>query len=310
MEPIPEEAVRSSFVNASKGEATRMNLPRDFAEIAWADLEFLGWRDPGAPERAWLVAERDGGLLGLSLRIASGAGRGFTSRSMCSICATTHTGGGVALMTARRTGAAGRQGNSIGWYICGDLACPLYVRHKKQAAGIGFEEPVPVADGIARLQTNLAAFLRKVTAQAGKAQAVGLEVTKTASFSSPRSIGKKRCGGHDRAVHLLDTGDGDVAELDLVHERFLIWFRARERRVCRGLAQGVGERGVKKARKVPGTSTRAAGRRAVFRRLSRRGPGWWPQCGRAVSSRSATASRSRSSRGPRVGPVRCAGPAA
>ena len=143
MQPLTEEVIRSSFVNASKGEATRMNLPRDFAEVAWSDLDFLGWQDPGAPERAWLVIERDGGVVGLSLRIASGGGRGFTSRTMCSICMTTRTGGGVALMTARRTGAAGRQGNSVGQYMCSDLACSLYARGKKQAAGGEFDAPLP-----------------------------------------------------------------------------------------------------------------------------------------------------------------------
>lgn len=30
-----------------------------------------------------------------------------------------------------RTGKAGQQGNSVGAYICGDLACPLYTRGKK-----------------------------------------------------------------------------------------------------------------------------------------------------------------------------------
>src|SRR5437870_2916290 len=110
MDPITEAAIRASFVNCSKGEATRFGLPRDFAELDWPELDFLGWRDPGAPERAYLVVERDGAHLGIALRAASGAARGFTARSMCSICMTTRTGGGVALMTARRTGAAGRQG--------------------------------------------------------------------------------------------------------------------------------------------------------------------------------------------------------
>jgi hypothetical protein len=166
MRPITEDALRTSFVNASKGDAQRMNLPRTFAETPWPDLDFLGWQDPGAPERAWLVVDRDDGPVGLSLRIASGGARGFTARSMCSICMTTRTGGGVALMTARRTGAAGRQGNSIGQYMCGDLACSLYVRGRKQAAGTEFDELLGVEDKIARLRGNLDAFLARITARA------------------------------------------------------------------------------------------------------------------------------------------------
>jgi hypothetical protein len=82
---------------------------------------------------------------------------------MCSLCLTTHTSSGVALMTARRTGEAGRRGNTVGEYLCTDLACSLYTRGKKQAAGDpGLDETLAVADKIARTQTNLATFLAKV----------------------------------------------------------------------------------------------------------------------------------------------------
>ena len=108
MRPITESDLRGSFVNCSKGETKRLGVPRDLDEQPWDDLDFLGWRDPDAPERGYLVIERDDGTLaGIALRAAPGTARGFTSRSMCSLCLTTHTSGGVALMTARRTGEAG-----------------------------------------------------------------------------------------------------------------------------------------------------------------------------------------------------------
>ncbi len=84
MQPISEPGIRASFVNCSKGEAKRLAVPRDLDEVPWADLDFLGWRDPGAPERAYLVAERDGGgLTGVALRATPKGTRGFTARSMC-----------------------------------------------------------------------------------------------------------------------------------------------------------------------------------------------------------------------------------
>ena len=142
----------------------RMAVPRDLAEVGWENLDFLGWRDPGAPERAYLVAERDQGLAGVALRATSGAARGFTKRSMCSLCLTTRTAGGVGLMTARRAGAAGRQGNSVGQYLCTDLACSLYVRGlRPPAAGVDLDESLPAADKIARARANLDAFLNKIT---------------------------------------------------------------------------------------------------------------------------------------------------
>jgi hypothetical protein len=165
VQPITERDIRASFVNCSKGEAQRLAVPRELAETAWDDLEFLGWGDPGAPERAYLVAERDGGLTGVTLRVTGSGGRGFTARSMCSVCLTTRTAGGVTLMTARRSGAAGRQGNSVGQYLCHDLACSLYVRGlRAPAAGADLDESLSSADKIARVRVNLDAFLDKVTA--------------------------------------------------------------------------------------------------------------------------------------------------
>ncbi|TXS09896.1 FBP domain-containing protein, partial [Streptomyces sp. ms191] len=51
MEPLTDRQIRSSFVNCTKGEASRLRLPLDFAALPWEDLDFLGWVDPGAPLR-------------------------------------------------------------------------------------------------------------------------------------------------------------------------------------------------------------------------------------------------------------------
>lgn len=164
MRAITEQDIRDSFVNCSKGEAKRMSVPRDLAERSWADLDFLGWRDPGAPDRSCLVTERDGRLVGVALRFPSSQ-RGFLHRSMCSLCLTTHPGGGVSLMTARKAGAAGREGNSVGLYMCTDLACSLYVRGKKvPESGSRFEESLTLEEQIARTTANLSAFIDKLYA--------------------------------------------------------------------------------------------------------------------------------------------------
>ncbi|MEU0052367.1 FBP domain-containing protein [Streptomyces sp. NPDC006309] len=164
MRPVTEPDIRDSFINCSKGEAKRLAVPRDLGERPWADLDFLGWRDPGAPDRSFLVTERDGRLIGVTLRYPASQ-RGFLHRSMCSLCLTTHPGGGVSLMTARKAGTAGREGNSVGLYMCTDLACPLYVRGKKVPdSGARFEESLTVEEQIARMTGNLSAFLDKLYA--------------------------------------------------------------------------------------------------------------------------------------------------
>jgi hypothetical protein len=164
MRPLAEHDIRNSFVNCSKGEAKRLAVPRDLGELPWEQLDFLGWRDPGAPDRSYLVTERDGKLVGVTLRFPSSQ-RGFLHRSMCSLCLTTHPGGGVSLMTARKAGPAGREGNSVGAYMCTDLACSLYLRGRKvPESGGRFEESLTVDEQIARATGNLFAFLDKLTA--------------------------------------------------------------------------------------------------------------------------------------------------
>lgn len=160
MRPVADREIRESFVNCTKGETRRLSVPRDLATRPWADLDFLGWWDQAAPERAYLVAESGDRLVGVALRRTTG-GR----RNMCSLCLTTHTGDGVALMTARKAGRAGQQGNSVGSYLCADLACSLYMRGRKAPEPGGrLPESLTEAEQIARTVANLATFLARVTA--------------------------------------------------------------------------------------------------------------------------------------------------
>ncbi|MEU6810093.1 FBP domain-containing protein [Streptomyces sp. NPDC046831] len=163
MRPLTEREIRTAFVNCTKGQAKRLPVPHDLAERPWDDLDFLGWRDPQAPDRAYLVTELDGRPVALALR-GSGAASWQTRRSMCSMCMTSHTGG-VSLMVAAKAGRAGQQGNSVGAYMCSDLACPLYVRGKKDA-GIGarLPESLTLEERIQRTVANLAVFIARVTA--------------------------------------------------------------------------------------------------------------------------------------------------
>lgn len=164
MRPLREHDIRASFVNCSKGEAKRLAVPRDLADRPWDELDFLGWRDPAAPDRSYLVAERDGRALGVALRFPT-ARRGGGRRGMCSLCLTTHPADQVCLMTARRAGSAGREGNSVGIYMCADLACSLYVRGKKiPEPGGRFEESLTVEEQIERTRAHLFEFLDKVLA--------------------------------------------------------------------------------------------------------------------------------------------------
>lgn len=155
MRPLTERDVRASFVNCTKGEARRLAVPRDLADRPWDDLDFLGWRDPASPDRAYLVAELGGSTIGIALRRAT---RGHRRRVMCSLCLTTHEN--VSLMTARK---ARQRDNSVGAYLCADLACSLYLRGKKDAGpGSRLQESLTLPEQIERTMANLTAFLARV----------------------------------------------------------------------------------------------------------------------------------------------------
>jgi hypothetical protein len=168
VEPLDEATIRGSFVNCSKGEAARIRLPAGFAgsSVPWADLDFLGWTDPGAPLRALLVVPGADGPTGVVLRRPEGRKPVLSRSSMCQVCLTTHAASGVALFVAPLAGPAGRNGNTVGEYLCADLACSLYLRGKRmpKVLHVRYEETLTLDERIERAMTNLAGFTDRVIA--------------------------------------------------------------------------------------------------------------------------------------------------
>lgn len=159
---LTEGEIRASFVNCSKGEAKRLNVPRDLSSRPWAELDYLGWRDPQSRNRGYLAAELDGRPVAVVLR-APDAG-GAVRKNICSLCITLHAPGGVAMMVAPRAGKAGQGGDSVGTYICADLQCSLYVRHRLKPGTPAMHETLTIDQRVERLATNLRSFLARVTA--------------------------------------------------------------------------------------------------------------------------------------------------
>ena len=125
MRALTEAEVRDAFVNATVEELRMLALPPDFPLADWDYLDFYAWRDPSSAKRGYLLIEVEAELVGLVLQ-ASGPGR--MRSGMCNICHTMQPGNQVGLFTARRTGDAGRRGDSIGTYMCADLSCHENVR--------------------------------------------------------------------------------------------------------------------------------------------------------------------------------------
>lgn len=162
MEALTENEIRGSFVNATKGEAARLGVPRDLDQQPWDDLDFLAWVDPRSPLSGYLVVPTaTRGLVGLQVR-RSGVEAPRRAR-MCDLCATTQRGDAVALMVAPRAGRAGRDGDTVGAQMCTALGCSALARGTVRPPGAQLvEETLTVEERVARLRRNVLAFVERV----------------------------------------------------------------------------------------------------------------------------------------------------
>jgi hypothetical protein len=160
---LTETEIRRSMVNSSRSESAALALPRDVAELDWPSLDVLGWRDPKAALRGYLIHERDGRPCGIALRAAET--RMSARRSaMCLLCHTVQSADAISLFTARRVGEAGRKGDTVGTYVCADLRCATRVLAVPPSAQHLAEEgqAAAVEEQRAALALRLAAFTADV----------------------------------------------------------------------------------------------------------------------------------------------------
>jgi FBP C-terminal treble-clef zinc-finger len=163
MLPLDENEIRRSFVNCSRGTAKAVTLPSQFRELSWGDLDFLGWYDPKIPARSYLVVPHSDRVVGLLLRAADSTVR-RPGAGLCNLCHSAREANDVLLFAAPRAGASGRQGNTVGTYICADLDCSLYARGLLKLTGPQ-PEPLPPEVRAQRLRERLGLFVDRVLEQ-------------------------------------------------------------------------------------------------------------------------------------------------
>ncbi|WP_217181093.1 FBP domain-containing protein [Streptomyces sp. AC495_CC817] len=159
MRPIDERAIRASFINASRKEVSDLTLPVDFAELDFERLDFLGWVDPKAPRRAYVVSWRDDELVGVILQRAE---QRVIARAQCSWCEDVTLRNDVQLYVARKAGPAGRKGDSVGTLTCAEFGCSRSVRILPPLAYEGYDRELARDLRILRLQEHVSAFLGEV----------------------------------------------------------------------------------------------------------------------------------------------------
>lgn len=140
MKPVSPEHIRDSFVNATDDDLRAMTLP-GLHETLWEEREFLGWRDASHPTKGYLVfwvGDVPRGLLVRAAETQMPPGRS----ALCALCHTHQPAPQVSLFVAPKAGDAGHRGNTVGTYLCADLACSTLIRITPAASA---EQPHPEA---------------------------------------------------------------------------------------------------------------------------------------------------------------------
>ncbi|HWM32876.1 MAG TPA: FBP domain-containing protein [Pseudolysinimonas sp.] len=159
MRPLTESEIRGCIVNAAPGEAERMPMP-GLHEVVWEDREYLGWRDPSAPQRGYLVAWHGAEPVGIVLRAAGT--RLQAGAAICSLCNTPQPGNQVTMFSAALAGEKGKRGDSVGTYICADLSCSLLIRIAPPQYEMQPSPDEVVARRAEVLRSRVAAFTERV----------------------------------------------------------------------------------------------------------------------------------------------------
>jgi hypothetical protein len=159
MTPLTEARIRASFVNASLRERSGLVVPADLGDRRWDRLSYLGWRDRRSPQLGYVVVELDDAPVGVILREADAKTR---SRPQCSWCEDVTLPNDVVFYTARRAGAAGRNGNTIGTLACADFECSTNVRKLPPVAYLGFDVEAARDRRIEALGDHVRSFVRLV----------------------------------------------------------------------------------------------------------------------------------------------------
>jgi len=153
--------VKASFVNASRKVVADITLPAGFDQLDWTELDYLGWNDPKMKRRSYVVVPVDGEPVGLVLRQADASPR---RRAQCSWCRDVKLPNDVVLFSAQRAGAAGRNGDTVGTWICAEFQCSANVRKLPSVAYVGFDVVAARLERMAMLSTRSAGFVAEVLA--------------------------------------------------------------------------------------------------------------------------------------------------
>lgn len=158
MRQYSEKQIRSCFVNVSQRERAAIPVP-DVADLDWESLQFFGWRDPRNGQLGWVIVEDDDGLIGIAVRATDQKPR---SRAQCSWCEDVTLPNDVVFFAARRAGAAGRAGGTVGTLACERFECTKNVRRLPPSAYLGFDREAARDRRVVALGEHVRGFVHEV----------------------------------------------------------------------------------------------------------------------------------------------------
>jgi hypothetical protein len=158
--PLTEARIRASFVNVSTRERAAMVIP-PLDDLDWSALNLLGWRDRKAPQLGFVVTEIDGEPVGVALRQAEAPTR---TRPQCSWCEDVTLPNEVVFFAAKRAGAAGRKGDTVGTFACAEFQCDKNAARRPTTAYVGFDVEAERQRRIAALGEHVRGFAAAVLA--------------------------------------------------------------------------------------------------------------------------------------------------
>ena len=136
-------------------------MPTDLESLGerWDRLDYLGWTDRSNPQRAYAVVPVDDEPVGFLLRASE---RTRKASTMCAWCEDVFATSEVTLFVARRAGAAGREGNSLGTLVHADFSCSAHARRRPNSMEGGLDPVTLVERRVEELEARASAFARRI----------------------------------------------------------------------------------------------------------------------------------------------------
>jgi len=133
---LTEQTIKTALINVSQRERQAVTIATDLDSVDWDKLDYFGVRDRRIPSLGYVVVELDGAPTGILVKEADQKPR---SRSQCSWCEDVTLPNDVVIFGARRTGAAGRNGNTVATLVCANFECSRNVRKLPPVAYLGYD---------------------------------------------------------------------------------------------------------------------------------------------------------------------------